>query len=95
MSESSRQQTLRDVREWDVMMTTGSLFPKIEPKTIQKINVPTLLLSGWQWYPFLGLITGELAHLLPDSQSIVFSDGAPDVCVFAREILFQYLLEER
>jgi pimeloyl-ACP methyl ester carboxylesterase len=75
LSESSRQQTMRDAHEWDVMMTTGSLFPKIEPQTIHKIQTPTLLLSGAQSYPFLALIMGELANLLPDNQSIVFPDA--------------------
>lgn len=31
MSQSSRDQTLRDAHEWDVMMTTGTLFPAITP----------------------------------------------------------------
>lgn len=87
MSESSREQTLRDAHEWDVMMTSGTLFPDIEPKTIQKITAPTLLLSGAKSYPFLALITEELARLLPNHQNIVLpQDGhqmwyqEPDVC---------------
>jgi pimeloyl-ACP methyl ester carboxylesterase len=40
MSESSRQETLREANEWDVMITTGTLFPEIEPQTIRKIRQP-------------------------------------------------------
>jgi len=75
MPESSRQQTMRDVHEWDVMMTRGILFPRIQPEAIRRIHVPTLLLSGAKSYPFLELIMSELARLLPDSQSIVYPDA--------------------
>jgi pimeloyl-ACP methyl ester carboxylesterase len=87
MPESSRKETLRDAHEWDVMMTTGTLFPDIPPKTVRKITAPTLLLSGAKSYPFLGLITQELARLLPNSQTIIVPDAGhqmwyqdPDVC---------------
>ncbi len=57
------------------MMTIGTLFPEIPPKTIRHITAPTLLLSGAKSYTFLALITGELARLLPNRQSIVFPDA--------------------
>ena len=75
MPESARKDTLKDAHEWDVMMTTGTLFPEIKPTQIAKITVPTLLLSGSKSYPFLALITEELARLLPNHQSIVFPDA--------------------
>ncbi len=75
MSESSRKETLRDAHEWDVMMTSGTLFPDIEPNTIRKITTPTLLLSGAKSYPFLALITEELARLLPNRQNIVLPEA--------------------
>ena len=87
MPESARQETLRDAHEWDVMMTTGILFPDIEPPTIRRITAPVLLLSGAKSYQFLGLITEELARLLPNRETIVLPDAghqmwyqAPDVC---------------
>lgn len=87
MTKSARDQTLRDAHEWDVMMTTGTLFPDIEPGTIRKISAPVLLLSGAKSYPFLGLITEELARLLPNREAIVLPDAGhqmwyqePDVC---------------
>jgi len=75
MSDSSRQETLRDGHEWDVMMTTGTLFPDLDPHAVHKITAPVLLLSGAKSYPFLGLITNELARLLPKGQSIVLPDA--------------------
>jgi pimeloyl-ACP methyl ester carboxylesterase len=87
MPESAREDTLRDTHEWDVMMTTGILFPNIEPPTIRRITAPVLLLSGAKSYQFLGLITEELARLLPNRETIVLPDAghqmwyqAPDVC---------------
>jgi pimeloyl-ACP methyl ester carboxylesterase len=87
MPASSREQTLRDAHEWDVMMAKGTLFPDIEPQTIRKIRAPVLLLSGAKSYPFLGLIDRELGRLLPHSQTIVFPDAGhqmwlqePDAC---------------
>ncbi len=87
MTKSAREETLRDAHEWDVMMTTGTLFPEIQPKTIREITVPVLLLSGAKSYPFLGLISEELARLLPNHERIVLPDAghqmwyqAPDDC---------------
>jgi pimeloyl-ACP methyl ester carboxylesterase len=87
MKKSAREETLRDAHEWDVMMTTGTLFPDIQPKTVREITVPVLLLSGAKSYPFLGLISEELARLLPNHEAIVLPDAghqmwyqAPDVC---------------
>ena len=37
MSKSARDETLRDAHEWDVLMTTGTLFPEIGPKDHQPI----------------------------------------------------------
>jgi pimeloyl-ACP methyl ester carboxylesterase len=74
-SASSREHTLQDAHEWDVMMTTGTLFPNLDPEAVRKITVPVLLLSGAKSYPFLGLITAELARLLPNSENIVFPDA--------------------
>jgi pimeloyl-ACP methyl ester carboxylesterase len=51
MSPSSREQTMRDAHEWDVMMTTGTLFPVIEPGAIRKIKAPVLILAGAKSYP--------------------------------------------
>ena len=87
MRQSARDETLRDAHEWDVMMTTGTLFPEIAPCTIRKITTPSLLLSGAKSYPFLGLITEELARLLPNREVILLPNAghqmwyqAPDAC---------------
>jgi hypothetical protein len=44
MPESSRQETLRNAREWNVMLTTGTLFPDIEPEPVRRITAPTLVM---------------------------------------------------
>lgn len=75
LPERARRETLRDAKEWDVMMTTGTLFPEVSPAEVRGITAPVLLLSGAKSYPFLGLITEELAHLLPDRSSVVFADA--------------------
>ena len=69
------------------MITTGTLFPEIEPQTIRKIGAIVLLLSDAKSYPFLGMITRELGRLLPTSQRIVLTDAGhqmwfqdPEVC---------------
>jgi len=75
MSQSSRDQTLRDAHQWDVMMTSGTLFPTITPQAVQSISAPVLILIGAKSYPFLGVIGRELARLLPKSRTVVFSDA--------------------
>ena len=67
--------TLRDAHEWDVMMTSGTLFPVITSQQVRNIKTPALILSGGQSYPFLSLIDQELGHLLPHSQSITYPDA--------------------
>jgi esterase len=71
MSASARKGTLKDVREWDVMMTTGVVFPTLDPQAVRNIRAPVLLLSGEKSYPFLGLIDEELARLLPHNRRII------------------------
>jgi pimeloyl-ACP methyl ester carboxylesterase len=74
MSQASRNETLSDAHEWDVMMTTGTLFPDLDPAPVKKISAPVLLLSGGKSYPFLTLIDERLSQLLPFNQHIVFPD---------------------
>jgi pimeloyl-ACP methyl ester carboxylesterase len=87
MTKVERDETLRDAHEWDVMMTRGTLFPEIAPERIQKIQTPSLLLSGGKSYPFLGLIMADLAKLLPTRELIVLPNAGhqmwyqePDTC---------------
>ena len=68
-------------------MTTGELFPALDPQAIRKIEAPVLLLSGEKSYPFLKLIDEELARLLPDNRRIVLQGAThrmwfeqPEVC---------------
>jgi non-heme chloroperoxidase len=75
MSQSSRVQTLQDAHEWDVMMTTGTLFPAITRQAVQRISAPVLILMGANSYPFLGVIGRELARLLPKRETIVSPDA--------------------
>lgn len=75
MSRSSREQALRDGHEWDVMMTTGTLFPTITPSEVKKISAPILMMQGAKSYPFLILIEQELGRLLPKSRTVVYPDA--------------------
>jgi pimeloyl-ACP methyl ester carboxylesterase len=68
---NARQNMLDHAHEWDVMMTSGEVFPVIEPQTIRTITAPTLLLSGEKSYRFLGLIDEELTRLLPHARRII------------------------
>lgn len=95
-SAADRADTLRDAHEWDVMMTTGTLFPYIDPAAIRKIRLPVLIMSGGKSYPFLSLIDQELARLIPGSRNIVFpNDGhqmwyqSPVLCRRDAEAFFQ------
>lgn len=98
MSQSSRDETLKDAREWDVMMTKGTLFPSISPRALRGISVPVLILSGAKSYPFLGVIGRELARLLPNNRTIFFPDDGhqmwlqdPQAC---RDDVMKFLSDE-
>ncbi len=87
MSASARKQTLQDAHEWDVMMTSGTLFPDVDLDRLRQVKVPTLLLWGQKTYPFLVLIMQELDRLLPNHESAVLPDAGhqmwyqdPEVC---------------
>ncbi len=67
-SQADRDETMRDAHEWDVMMTRGTLFPRITAAQVRSIETPSLVISGEETYPFLRLIDDELAKLLPHAQ---------------------------
>ncbi len=69
MSRSSREDTLKNVREWEVMMTTGELFPNLDPDAVRITRVPVLFLSGEKSYLFPGLIDEELGGCCRPSRS--------------------------
>jgi pimeloyl-ACP methyl ester carboxylesterase len=71
MPEAARQDMLNHSHEWDIMMTTGELFPDLEPQAVRKIVAPALILSGEKSYRFLALIDEELARLLPHNHRII------------------------
>ena len=75
MSETNRAATLRDAHEWEVMMTSGQLFPEVDPSAIHRIHVPVLIMSGGVSYVFLQYIDQELARLIPGAESIVYPDA--------------------
>lgn len=75
MSADDRAETLRDAHEWEVMMTTGNLFPEIDPKAVAEINVPILIMSGAKSYPFLAYIDQDLQRLIPGAESIVYPEA--------------------
>jgi pimeloyl-ACP methyl ester carboxylesterase len=74
MPSSDRADTLRDAHEWDVMMTTGELFPEVSPEAVRRIRVPVLIMSGGTSYRFLQYIDQQLVRLLPHAESIVYPD---------------------
>ena len=75
MSPADRADIMRDAHEWDVMMTSGTLFPEIDPEAIHKISVPVLVMSGGISYKFLGYIDQEIVRLIPNSRSLVYPDA--------------------
>jgi pimeloyl-ACP methyl ester carboxylesterase len=74
-SAANRSAEMRNAQEWRVMMTTGTLFPAVDPHAIQKIRTPILLMSGTASYPFLITITEILSSLLPRS-TVLWVPGA-------------------
>jgi pimeloyl-ACP methyl ester carboxylesterase len=67
----ARQDSIDHAHEWDIMMTTGILFPELDPAVVRHIQAPALLLSGANSYRFLGIIDVEVARLLPNARRIV------------------------
>jgi hypothetical protein len=97
MPQDAHKDMLAHAHEWDVMMSSGELFPKMEPQAIRAITTPTLLLSGERSYPFLGLIDQELTRLLPHARRIILRGAThrmwfeqPDTC---RNAVLDFLRE--
>jgi pimeloyl-ACP methyl ester carboxylesterase len=87
MPATARADTLRNAHEWDLMLTTGRLFPELPPDAVRRITAPALLLSGDRSYPFLHLIDEDLLRLLPHARQVVITGAGhqmwlqqPDVC---------------
>lgn len=100
MSASSRRETMRNAHEWDVMMTSGTLFPVITRAQVHSIRIPVLLLTGDKTYPFLTLIQAELARLLPHEELVVIHNvghqmwyQAPELCRDIVETFIRWTLE--
>jgi len=94
-SEQERQETLRNAHEWDVMMTSGEVFPVLEPEAVERIKAPTLLLSGESSYWFLRPIDEELERLLPNQKRIILKGAThrmwyeqPEKC---RSVVLEFL----
>lgn len=81
MSAADRAAVLRDAREWEVMMTRGTLFSEIDPAAIHQIRIPVLIMSGGVSYEFLQYIDQELARLIPGAESIVYPDAGHQMCL--------------
>lgn len=99
MPEDAHQDMLDHAHEWDVMMTTGELFPVLEPQAVRKITAPVLLLSGEKSYRFLGLIDEELTRLLPHARQIILRGAThrmwfeqPEAC---RSAVLEFFREEK
>jgi pimeloyl-ACP methyl ester carboxylesterase len=75
MSQADRRAALRAAHEWDLMMTSGQLFPEIDVAALAKISVPVLVMSGGTSYPFLQYIDQQLVRLIPGVQSIVYPEA--------------------
>ena len=75
MSQADRAATLRDAHEWEVMMTSGELFPQIDQAAVHQLRVPVLLMSGGASYEFIQYIDQELVRLIPNVESIVYPDA--------------------
>jgi pimeloyl-ACP methyl ester carboxylesterase len=98
MPQDAHRDMLDHAREWDVMMTSGELFPVLEPQAVHKITAPVLLLSGEKSYSFLGLIDEELTRLLPNARRIILHGAThrmwyeqPEAC---RNAVLEFLRKE-
>jgi pimeloyl-ACP methyl ester carboxylesterase len=74
-SAEDRAETMRNAHEWDVMMTSGTLFPPLPAGFVASIHVPTLIMSGGKSYPFLALIDAYLAAHIPDAEAVTYPDA--------------------
>jgi pimeloyl-ACP methyl ester carboxylesterase len=63
-SAADRADTMKNAHEWDVMMTAGTLFPDLPPAAVRNIDLPVLMFSGAESYPFLMATDAELERLL-------------------------------
>jgi pimeloyl-ACP methyl ester carboxylesterase len=95
-SAASKQAALRDAHEWDVIMTSGTLFPDIDPAAVAHIDLPVMIISRGKSYPFIRLIDRALTALIPGSEHFVLPrDGHqmwyqdPVACRQAVEAFFE------
>jgi hypothetical protein len=68
VSQADRTATLRAAHKWDLMMTSGQLFPEIDAAALRKISVPVLVMSDGISYPFLQYIDQQLVRLIPGAR---------------------------
>ena len=95
MPVDAKAETMRDAGEWDVMMTTGELFPELPPEAVHRIRAPTVLLSGAKSYPFLALTDAEIARLIPGARRLILPQATHQMWLQAPEACRQATLENQ
>jgi pimeloyl-ACP methyl ester carboxylesterase len=75
MPQADRTAALRAAHEWDLMMTSGQLFPELDVAVLRKISVSVLVMSGGTSFPFLQYIDQQLVRLIPGARNIVYPEA--------------------
>jgi pimeloyl-ACP methyl ester carboxylesterase len=98
--EAARREMLRNARELEAAAASDDLFPGLDRQAVRKLDVPTLLVSGEQSFPFLKNSDQELERLLPEKrrQRVIIADTGhwmlfqkPDEC---RKAILEFLRDK-
>jgi non-heme chloroperoxidase len=80
ISEDWRTYMSQNSKEWHALTISSDAFPKIEYSKIEKLNVPTLILSGGKNAGSSNdLIDGQLSRLLPNNKRVIIENAGHEM----------------
>ena len=89
---------LGNIREWEALTTSSDPFPLLRREDVQRLRVPTLMLSGENSYPLGKLIDAELARVLPNEQRVIVPHATHETCneqpAFCAEAIRTFLMKQ-
>jgi len=74
----AKTQLVVNLSEWKAIAFSPPAFSDFKKEYLKDINVPALLLSGGQTFPFMQLTNQELKSALPNAQHYHLEEGTHD-----------------
>jgi pimeloyl-ACP methyl ester carboxylesterase len=73
-------QLRRNLRDWEAQLTSEDGLPQLAPEDVERLTVPTLMISGGNTLDIHKLVDAELERLIPNVERMVIPDASHEIC---------------